>query len=95
MSLLAVYLFLFVLCVPPIFVQLKLGNHQQKGVVKLLSTHIPIFKGKSCPPSLLIFNDVHMITHKPFVTIQTNIKDTYFKGPYAGCTSFRGISVSK
>ncbi|XP_052812558.1 sodium- and chloride-dependent GABA transporter ine-like [Mya arenaria] len=45
MSLLAAYLFLLVLCIPPVFIQLKLGNHQQKGIVSLLSTHVPILKG--------------------------------------------------
>ncbi|WAR09654.1 INE-like protein [Mya arenaria] len=45
MSLLVAYLFLLVLCIPPVFIQLKLGNHQQKGIVSLLSTHVPILKG--------------------------------------------------
>ncbi|WAR09643.1 hypothetical protein MAR_034719, partial [Mya arenaria] len=45
MSLLAAYLFLLVLCIPPVFILLKLGNHQQKGIVSLLSTHVPILKG--------------------------------------------------
>ncbi|KAL3885298.1 hypothetical protein ACJMK2_025380 [Sinanodonta woodiana] len=45
MTLLALYVFLFLLCVPPIFIQLKLGNHEQRGIVGLLSTYFPIFKG--------------------------------------------------
>ncbi|XP_060554183.1 sodium- and chloride-dependent GABA transporter 2-like [Ruditapes philippinarum] len=45
MSLLAAYIFLFVLCIPPVFIQLKIGNHQQKGIVGLLSKHLPILKG--------------------------------------------------
>ncbi|KAL5020401.1 hypothetical protein ScPMuIL_003293 [Solemya velum] len=45
MSLLAVYVFLITLCIPPLFIQLKIGGHGQKGIVGLLSKHFPIAKG--------------------------------------------------
>lgn len=66
MSLLAAYLFLIVLCVPPVFIQLKLGNHQQKGIVGLLSTHIPILKGIGV--TLLIQLFLMCVLFAPLVT---------------------------
>ena len=45
MSLVALYVFLFVLCIPAIFIQMKLGGYSQKGIVGLLSQHLPIAKG--------------------------------------------------
>lgn len=39
------FIFLSVLCIPPLFLQLKLGGHLQKGIVGMLSTYFPIWKG--------------------------------------------------
>lgn len=84
MSLLAVYLFLFVLCIPPIFIQLKLGNHQQKGVVKLLSTHFPIFKGVAITLIIQLFlmcvYMVPLVTHYGLFAIIAVIQQPYVWG---------------
>lgn len=87
MSLLAVYLFLFVLCVPPVFIQLKLGNHQQKGVFKILSTHIPIFKGVGITLIIQLFlmcvYMVPLVTHYGLYAIISMIKQPYAWGSCA------------
>lgn len=45
LSLVAVFVTLFVLCVPAIFVQIKLGGYLQKGIVGIFSMFFPIWKG--------------------------------------------------
>ncbi|XP_060078296.1 sodium- and chloride-dependent GABA transporter 2-like isoform X2 [Ylistrum balloti] len=45
MALLALYVFLFILCIPPMFIQHKLGGYEQKGIVGLFSRYLPIAKG--------------------------------------------------
>ncbi|CAC5423591.1 unnamed protein product [Mytilus coruscus] len=45
MSLLALYVDLLIVCVPVLFIQMKLGGYHQKGIVGLFSQHVPIAKG--------------------------------------------------
>lgn len=45
MALVSLYVYLFVLCMPAMFIQMKLGGYNQKGIVGLLSQHLPISKG--------------------------------------------------
>ncbi|KAK3095038.1 hypothetical protein FSP39_009518 [Pinctada imbricata] len=45
MSLIALYVFLFVLCIPAMFIQMKLGGYSQKSILGVLSQHLPIAKG--------------------------------------------------
>lgn len=39
------FIFLAVICIPPLFLQFKLGGHLQKGIVGMLSAYFPIWKG--------------------------------------------------
>ncbi|XP_048749741.2 sodium- and chloride-dependent GABA transporter 2-like isoform X2 [Ostrea edulis] len=45
MALVSLYVYLFVLCMPAMLIQMKLGGYNQKGLVGLLSRHLPISKG--------------------------------------------------
>ncbi|XP_062604268.1 sodium- and chloride-dependent GABA transporter 2-like isoform X1 [Saccostrea cucullata] len=45
MALVSLYVYLFVLCMPAMLIQMKLGGYNQKGIVGLLSQHLPISKG--------------------------------------------------
>ena len=45
MSLLALYVDLLIVCVPVLFIQMKLGGYHQKGIVGIFSQHVPIAKG--------------------------------------------------
>ncbi|XP_053386984.1 sodium- and chloride-dependent taurine transporter-like [Mercenaria mercenaria] len=84
MSLLAAYIFLFVLCVPPVFIQLKIGNHQQKGIVGLLSKHVPILKGVGITLLIQLFlvcvYMVPMVTHYGMYAFIAIAKSPYVWG---------------
>lgn len=45
MALISLYVYLFALCMPAMLIQMKLGGYNQKGIVGLLSQHLPISKG--------------------------------------------------
>ena len=53
LSLVAVFVTLIGLCVPAIFIQIKLGGYLQKGIVGIFSMFFPIWKGECC---LLLWN---------------------------------------
>ncbi|KAL4216614.1 Sodium- and chloride-dependent glycine transporter 1 [Mactra antiquata] len=88
MSLLAAYIFLFLLCIPPVFIQLKIGNHQQKGIVGLLSKHIPLLKGVGITLLVQLFlicvYMVPLVTHYGMYAFIAVAKNPYV---WEGCSN--------
>ena len=77
LALIALYLFLFILCAPPMFIQLKLGGYAQRGIVGLLSHYLPIAKGLLLSHHLPIAKFRWVYFYIACITVWSNSKLAY------------------